>query len=91
LLEDLIRVSVYILFVVIFVGSSQFYSWYIGMIFPAALLLREADWLRQLSILLAATHVLSMTSLSRKGIGYFILTTGMALGLKQKGERGYIR
>jgi hypothetical protein len=79
-LEALIRLSSWILFVVIFIGSTQFYSWYIGMLFPLALLLREADALRRFVVLLSATHVLSLTSLSRKGIGYFVATTGSAAG-----------
>jgi hypothetical protein len=79
-LEGLIRLSSWILFVVIFIGSTQFYSWYIGMLFPLALLLREADALRRFVVLLSATHVLSLTSLSRKGIGYFAATTGSAAG-----------
>jgi hypothetical protein len=78
--EDLVRLSSWILFVVIFIGSTQFYSWYIGMLFPLALLLRETDRLRQFVVLLSATHVLSLTSLSRKGIGYFAGTTGSAAG-----------
>ena len=65
-LEGLIRLSSWILFVVIFIGSTQFYSWYIGMLFPLALLLSEADALRRFVVLLSATHVLSLTSLSRK-------------------------
>jgi hypothetical protein len=79
-LEDLIRLSSWLLFIAIFVGSTQFYSWYIGMLFPLALLLRETDRLRQFVVLLSATHVLSITSLSRKGIGYFAGTTGSAAG-----------
>jgi hypothetical protein len=79
-LEDLIRLSSWILFVIIFIGSTQFYSWYIGMLFPLALLLRETDRLGQFVVLLSATHVLSITSLSRKGIGYFAATTGSATG-----------
>jgi hypothetical protein len=79
-LEDLIRLSSWILFVVIFIASPQFYSWYVGMLFPLALVLRETDKLRQFVVLLSATHVLSLTSLSRKGIGYSAGTTGSAAG-----------
>jgi hypothetical protein len=79
-LEDLIRLSSWVLFVVIFIASTQFYSWYIGMLFPLALVLRETDDLRRFVVLLSATHVLSLTSLSRKGIGYFAATTGSAAG-----------
>ena len=79
-LEDLIRLSSWILFVVIFIASTQSYSWYIGMLFPLALLLSETDGLRRFVVLLSATHVLSLTSLSRKAIGYFAATTGSAAG-----------
>jgi len=79
-LSSLIATCSVILFIVIFVASSQFYSWYIGMFLPLALLLDAQHWLRQLAVLLGGTHALSLTSLSRKGIGYFILTTGLALG-----------
>ena len=40
--SDVIRASAMIMFVVIFVASSQFYSWYIAMLFPLALLLPPA-------------------------------------------------
>ena len=86
-IEDLISSSSWILFLVIFVGSSQFYSWYIGMFLPLALLLGVGDGLRQLAVLLSGTHVLSVTSLSRKGIGYFLLTTGVAFGLLRRSRR----
>jgi hypothetical protein len=86
-IEDLISLSSWILFIVIFVASSQFYSWYIGMFLPLALLLDTQHWLRQLAVLLGGTHVLSLTSLSRKGIGYFVLTTGLAVGLLTKHRR----
>ena len=79
-LEDLIGLSSWILFAIIFIGSTQFYSWYIGMLFPLALLLREADALRRFVVLLSATHVLSLTSLRGKGIGYFAAATGSAAG-----------
>ena len=78
-LKDLISTSCWILFMIVFVASSQFYSWYIGMLFPLALLMGAEEWIRSLMIRLSATHVLSLTSLSRKGIGYFVLTTGAAL------------
>jgi hypothetical protein len=63
-----------ILMAIIFIASSQFYSWYIGMFFPVVLLLRADHWLRTFSIVLSGTHVFSLTSLSRKGVGYFLLT-----------------
>ncbi len=86
-IEDLISLSSLILFIVIFVASSQFYSWYIGMFLPLALLLDAQHWLRQFAVLLGGTHVMSLTSLSRKGIGYFVLTTGLAASLLFKARR----
>ena len=73
---DLISVCSFILFAIIFIASSQFYSWYIGMLFPLILLLTSGHWLREVVVILSGTHVLSLTSLSRKGIGYFVVTTG---------------
>jgi hypothetical protein len=77
--ERLLSTCASILFAIIFVGSAQFFPWYIGMLFPTVLLLHSGHWLRQLVILLNGTHVLSLTSLARKGIGYFALTTGTAV------------
>jgi hypothetical protein len=66
-----------ILFVLIFVGSSQFYAWYIGMMFPLAILTRgttlAADWV----IALSGGHILSFTFLRRKAIGYFLLASAL--------------
>src|SRR5262249_15275184 len=73
-LDDWIATCCGILTAIIFIASSQFYSWYIGMFFPLVLLLRTDHWLRTFSILLGGTHVFSLTSLSRKGVGYFLLT-----------------
>jgi hypothetical protein len=88
-LKDLISASGWILFMIVFVASSQFYSWYIGMLLPVALLMGAEDWIRSIMIRLSATHVLSLTSLSRKGIGYFVLTTGAALlAPKDRAVRG---
>ncbi len=79
---DFIASSAIIVFVVVFVASSQFYSWYIGMLFPLVLLLPASHWLRSFMVAAASTHVLSLTSLSRKGIGYFLFTTGLAIPLR---------
>jgi hypothetical protein len=66
----------FILFVLIFGASSQFYAWYIGMVLPLALVLSPRHPLRDLMILLSGTHLVSFTSISRKAIGYFLLGTG---------------
>jgi len=82
--ERWIQASSRILFVIIFVASSQFYPWYIGMLLPLVLI-SPKGWLRSFTINLNGTHVFSLTSLSRKGLGYFALTTGLALlGLRKR-------
>ena len=83
-ISDLLSTCSWILFAIIFLGSSQFYSWYLGMVFPAVLLLSPEHALRRLTVLLGGTHVFSLTSLSRKGIGYFMATTGVALALSRR-------
>jgi hypothetical protein len=62
--------------VVIFVASSQFYAWYIGMVLPLALAMSPGHPLRVFVVLLSGTHLVSFTSVSRKAIGYFLLGTG---------------
>ena len=64
-----------ILFAVIFVASSQFYAWYIGMLFPLALLTDRRTILADAVLLLSGAHMLSFTSLKRKAIGYFLVAT----------------
>ena len=84
--RDIARLCCVVLVAIILVGSSQFYSWYLGMILPIALLV-ERDGVSDFVVTLGGTHVLSLTSLSRKGIGYFVLTTGVA-GLIRKMKMG---
>jgi hypothetical protein len=64
-----------ILFALIFVASSQFYAWYIGMMFPLALLTHGRTTLTDLVIALSGAHMLSFTFLRRKAIGYFLVAT----------------
>jgi hypothetical protein len=64
-----------ILFALIFVASSQFYAWYIGMMFPLALLTHRKTILADLVIALTGAHMLSFTFLRRKAIGYFLVAT----------------
>jgi alpha-1,6-mannosyltransferase len=64
-----------VLFALIFVASSQFYAWYIGMMFPLAVLTHGTTMLADLVIGLSGTHLLSFTFLRRKAIGYFVLAT----------------
>jgi hypothetical protein len=64
-----------ILFALIFIASSQFYAWYLGMMFPLALLTHRKTILTDCVIALSGAHILSFTFLRRKAIGYFIVAT----------------
>jgi hypothetical protein len=64
-----------ILFALIFVASSQFYAWYIGMLFPLALLTDRKSILADAVVALSGAHMLSFTFLRRKAIGYFVVAT----------------
>ena len=66
-----------ILFALIFVASSQFYAWYIGMVFPLALLTHRKTIVTDAVILLSGAHLLSFTFLRRKAIGYFLIATAL--------------
>ena len=69
-----------ILFAVIFVASSQFYAWYLGMLFPLALLTDRRTILADAVVFLTGAHMLSFTSLRRKAIGYFLVATIIPIG-----------
>jgi len=64
-----------IMFVLIFVASSQFFAWYLGMILPLALLTHRKKILADCVIALSGAHMLSFTFLRRKAIGYFVVAT----------------
>lgn len=64
-----------ILFALIFIASSQFYAWYIGMLFPLALLTDRKTILSDTVIALSGAHMMSFTFLRRKAIGYFVAAT----------------
>src|SRR5262249_33417900 len=64
-----------ILFALIFVASSQFYAWYIGMLLPLALLTDRKSILADAVVALSGAHMLSFTFLRRKAIGYFVVAT----------------
>jgi hypothetical protein len=59
--EALARKSVLILYALVCVASSKFNAWYLAMLLPPALMLREGDWLRRLVVLTAAAELLSLT------------------------------
>jgi hypothetical protein len=69
-----------VLFGLIFVASSQFFAWYLGMLFPLALLTTERkSVLADIIVLLSGGHMLSFTFVRRKAIGYFLLATVMPI------------
>jgi len=55
------RKSLLIMFVLICVISSKFNAWYLGMLFPLALLMDERDWLRRLVVLITCAQLCSLT------------------------------
>ena len=63
-----------VMFMIIFVASSQFYPWYIGMLFPLALIGSGASILTEIIIVLSGTHM-AFGFLRSKAIGYFLLST----------------
>ena len=69
-----------ILFAIIFIGSSQFYSWYIGMLFPLSLLGAGRSRLTEIIVMLSGTHML-FAFLRSKAIGYFIISTAVPIAL----------
>ena len=83
--ENMLWAWTAMLFVIMFL-SPQFYAWYFGMLFPIALLLRGSDPLRELIVILSATHLASLPSIGSKALNYFILGTVTGLlwwGLKK--------
>jgi hypothetical protein len=73
---DVVRRWTSVLFAIIFVGSSQFYSWYIGMVFPLSLLAAGQSRITYLIVLLSSTHLL-FAFLRGKAIGYFLASTAI--------------
>ena len=63
-----------VMFMIIFVASSQFYPWYIGMLFPLALVGSGTSLLTEIIVLLSGTHM-AFGFLRSKAIGYFLLST----------------
>jgi hypothetical protein len=68
-----------ILFGLIFIVSSQFYAWYLGMLFPLALLTHRKTILADAVVALSGAHMLSFTFLRRKAIGYFLVATALPI------------
>ena len=53
--------SVLVMFALICVVSSKFNAWYLGMLLPPALFLKEEHWLRRLIVLITCAELLSIT------------------------------
>ncbi len=82
-----------VLFMIVFVGSSQFYPWYIGMLFPLSLVGIGAGVLADLIVLLSGTHM-AFGFLRSKAVGYFLLTTAIPIAFvmwQYRKEKAVIR
>lgn len=64
-----------VLFAVLFIGSSQFYSWYIGMIFPLSLLCVGVSRVSDILVLLSGTHMVGFSVLRFNHFAYFLIAT----------------
>ncbi len=78
--NDIISRWTSVLFAIIFVGSSQFYSWYIGMLFPLSLLGAGRSVLTDIIVMLSGTHM-AFAFLRSKAIGYFLISTALPIAL----------
>jgi hypothetical protein len=67
-----------VLFAIVFIGSSQFYSWYIGILFPLSLLGAGRSVLTDIVVMLSGTHLL-FAFLRGKAIGYFLISTAIPI------------
>lgn len=72
--EAFARKSVLILYALVCVASSKFNAWYMAMLLPPALMLREDDWPRRLVVLTTAAELLSLTFFKQAYIvNYFVM------------------
>jgi len=65
-----------ILFAIVFVGSPQFYAWYIGILLPLSLLGAGRSRLTDVVVVLSGTHMV-FGFLRNKAIGYFLFATAI--------------
>jgi len=69
-----IRKSLLAMFVLIFVASSKFYAWYLGMLLPLALFTDPRYWLRRLVVLISGSELFSLTFLPQAHmLNYFAM------------------
>jgi hypothetical protein len=86
--EALARKFVLILYVLVCVASSKFNAWYLAMLLPAALMLREGHCLRRLIVLTAAAELLSLTFFKQAYIiNYFVMLLLPALYVFRQSRR----
>ncbi len=71
---SIVHIWMMLLFVAICVVSPQFYSWYLVIVVPLAVLHAETFFGRA-ALVLTVTHVLAFADLRRKSIGYFAICT----------------
>ncbi len=79
-LSTLLTTAVFAEVVIICVGSSKFYPWYVGMFFPMALLL-EGHWLRQFVLVFSLGELLHFTPLQREPAATYVFTTGLPVAV----------
>jgi hypothetical protein len=63
-----------VLFAIVFIGSSQFYPWYIGMLLPLSVVGAGSSLLTDIVVMLSGTH-LAFNFLRTRAIGYFLIST----------------
>lgn len=82
--STLIRNSVLVMFVLICVASSKFNAWYLGMLLPPALFLKEEHWLRRLIVLITCAELLSLTFFKQAYmLNYFMILVPTWLIIKR--------
>ncbi len=76
-----IQESVLVFAVFLGVVSSKFYPWYLGMILPMALLLREGHLLRQVLLAVSCAQLFAITFLGRAHMLNYLLLTALPTAL----------
>lgn len=73
---DVFRASFWLIFVLLFIASPKFHSWYLLMLLPLGLLV-EAE----LMVILSLTHLLSLTFIDQANILNYVLMTVLPCAL----------
>ena len=90
-IEDLVVGSLSVLFMVVCIASSKFYSHYIGMFFPLAMVLRSEHWLSRLVVLTSVFQLFSMTFIGSANILNYAATVAVPIFLVLRSDRSAIR